>query len=156
MPKRKSIASSAKKGAKPKLDLLRKKAKGLMIHEGRRMSTPVVSHPPGKSKDIMGEPETNIDDIQFSSTESDSGESGGSRTPIHTPAPTAASRQATQAHRASEGRSQALPDPMLSTSQIVPVPQAPIKPPRHANRLKVAGLRTILEEKILSVEGVRE
>ena len=123
MPKRKSIASSVKKGAKLKPDPPRKKAKGLLIQEGRRVSTPVVYHPPGKGKNIMGEPETNIDDIQFSSTESDSGESGGSRTPIHTPAPTAASRQAAQAHRVSEGRSQALPDTMLSTSQIVQFPK---------------------------------
>ena len=45
---------------------------------------------------------------------------------------------------------------MPSISNIVQAPPAPLQLPRHANRLKVTGLRTILEEKILSIEGVRE
>ena len=139
MTKRKSISPSARKGAKAKPDPPRKKAKGLMIHEGRRASTPVVSHPPGKAKEKMGEPSTNIDDIQFTSTESDSGDSGGSRTSVHALVPAAATRLAAQAQRVSEGRSKAIHDPMPSTSHIVPVPQAPLQLPRHANRLKVAG-----------------
>ena len=85
MTKRKAVATYEKKGIKAKPDPPRKKAKGIMINEGRRVNTPVVSHPPGKGKERMGEPETNIDDFQFFSTESDSGVSGGSRTPVHTP-----------------------------------------------------------------------
>ena len=158
MTKWKPIAPDAKKGPKAKQDPPRKKAKGLVIKEGRQASTPVVSHPPGKAKSKVGEPpesSSNDESIQFTSTESDSEDSGGSKTPVHTPTPATTTRLAASARRAFEGRSKAVHDPMPSTSNIVPAPPAPLQLARHANRLKVAGLRTILEEKILSIEGVR-
>src|SRR5688572_22270873 len=122
MPKQKHVPSKSKRSSGQQEGPPRKKAKGVEIREGRRAPALVVSHPQGKGKKRVGEPPENKEDsgsIQFTSTESESEYTGGSKTPVHTPTPATTTKLASYSRRASEVRTRAAHDPLPRTPAVV-------------------------------------